>query len=507
MWARGSFLTVSLVLGAYGKKVLFLMSSKTILSIISILLLLSAFVWKIGIHPVEAQLGTMIVPDDYTKIQWAIGNATAGDTIFIRRGTYYEHLNIGETLTLVGESKEGTVIDGNKTGTTIKVTANNVVISGFTIQNGGSQPGPSYAGVWISGAYANLIGNHIKTSSIGIYVNSFGCNIARNSLTNNGHGISIHSSSEISVEANNFSANTFAISLVASSYDNIIFDNIVIESQVGGHGIFISESHNNTICKNNLANNYHGMWFSNSLDNKIWNNTIIDNELLGIELASSSNNVFYHNNIMSNPTSVRVDTGTSNQSICLWDDGYHSGGNYWHDYTNVDEKSGPAQKELGDDGIWDNPYNIDENNQDKYPSVKPYGKIPGLVVDNTKPNADAGLDQAVNTGIPTTFNASKSIDNIGIIGYFWDFGDGINGTSIITTHVFDNDGTYTVTLTVKDAAGNSETDMVVITVISKEAPSLWVVAFLIVSGLAVVAMLFWKYRAQNKKKKKLRKTR
>jgi len=49
------------------------------------------------------------------------------------------------------------------------------------------------------------------------------------------------------------------------------------------------------------------------------------------------------------------------------------------------------------------------------------------------------------------FNASDSYDTDGaIVSYFWDFGDGSNGTSVITTHNYTSIGTYNVTLTVTD---------------------------------------------------------
>jgi nitrous oxidase accessory protein NosD len=55
-----------------------------------------------------------------------------------------------------------------------------------------------------------------------------------------------------------------------------------------------------------------------------------------------------------------------------WDDGYPSGGNYWSNYTGIDEYSGPSQNETGSDGIGDTPYVIDENNTDRYPLMAPF---------------------------------------------------------------------------------------------------------------------------------------
>ena len=52
------------------------------------------------------------------------------------------------------------------------------------------------------------------------------------------------------------------------------------------------------------------------------------------------------------------------------------------------------------------------------------------------------------------FDASSSFDNDGnIVDYAWDFGDGNTTTGITTSHIFEEVGTYTVTLTVTDNEG------------------------------------------------------
>ena len=63
------------------------------------------------------------------------------------------------------------------------------------------------------------------------------------------------------------------------------------------------------------------------------------------------------------------------------------------------------------------------------------------------------------TGETITFNASASYDtspfgNVTIVSYEWDFGDGTMSTGMISTHVYGEPGTYSVTLTVTDNNGN-----------------------------------------------------
>ena len=55
-----------------------------------------------------------------------------------------------------------------------------------------------------------------------------------------------------------------------------------------------------------------------------------------------------------------------------WHNGYPSGGNYWDDYTGVDNFKGPNQILPGSDGIGDTPYAIPFGNEDRYPLMKPW---------------------------------------------------------------------------------------------------------------------------------------
>ena len=78
---------------------------------------------------------------------------------------------------------------------------------------------------------------------------------------------------------------------------------------------------------------------------------------------------------------------------------------------------------------------------------------------NPVANASAGepYHGIINTEI--IFNGSQSYDLDGtIIHWLWDFGDLTNGTGEITNHTYTNAGIYTVTLTVTDNNGATNTD-------------------------------------------------
>ncbi len=134
-------------------------------------------------------------------------------------------------------------------------------------------------------------------------------------------------------------------------------------------GILI-DKYSNEISGNTITNHHHGINLSGANNNRIVGNTIEANTH-GIILGSScSGNQFYHNNFIDNETQVLY-MGTGSNT---WDDGYPSGGNYWSDF---DEPSEGAY-DNNDDGIVDDPYEIDENNEDRYPLMRPWVK-PGQV--------------------------------------------------------------------------------------------------------------------------------
>jgi len=76
--------------------------------------------------------------------------------------------------------------------------------------------------------------------------------------------------------------------------------------------------------------------------------------------------------------------------------------------------------------------------------------------------------ETVYAGEIITFNASNSYDSDGtLVSYFWDFGDGKNGTSNVINHVYADDGIYTVTLKVTDDDGGTDSSSATKTVLNR----------------------------------------
>jgi PKD repeat protein len=99
------------------------------------------------------------------------------------------------------------------------------------------------------------------------------------------------------------------------------------------------------------------------------------------------------------------------------------------------------------------------------PATGTYGVI---VTDNDAPIAEAGDNKTGKVGEVVNFDGSVSTDNIGVTSSTWDFdtSDGIqvDASGVMASHVYEAAGSYMVTLTATDAAGNFEHDTLVVTV-------------------------------------------
>ena len=199
-----------------------------------------------------------------TPIPHAIDNATAGDTICVKDGTYTESVNRNKRLTIRSENGSASTIvnASNPNDHVFDVTANWVNISGFTVQNATYGAWPVYK----AGLY---LGNGVEH-----------CNISDNNATNNYFGIWLNQSN------NNANLNNYGIALHSSSNYNTLTSNTANYNQQ--HGLYAAsdstnnEINSNTFCNNNQSGgNYYDIYDadSNSGDNNTcdttynWNDT------------------------------------------------------------------------------------------------------------------------------------------------------------------------------------------------------------------------------------------
>ena len=76
---------------------------------------------------------------------------------------------------------------------------------------------------------------------------------------------------------------------------------------------------------------------------------------------------------------------------------------------------------------------------------------------NYPPVFSVGDTVTFNASISTCNWNSTSEEDIPIVSYEWDFGDGSTGEGETVTHSYTEQGTYDVTLTITDAEGDNDT--------------------------------------------------
>jgi parallel beta-helix repeat protein len=381
------------------------------------------------------------VPSDYLTIQSAINAANGGDTVFVTSGTYYENLVVNKTISLVGEDKTNTIIDGSLNGNVVNITASNVKVTGFTIRRSGTDT--DYSGIWISGpSSGNIITNNILTENYnGIYLlsNSANNTISENIVNGNAYnGIYLSTSSNNTIMGNLAAYSSRGIELYYSSDNNNLEENNII---MNGEGLRIDYSSSNRINQNQIGQNAYGILMFYSTNNNIVENSITGNNQSGIYIWSeTSGNEFYHNK-MDNPNQVH-----NLGSLNVWDNGYPSGGNYWSDYIDIDDNKGPYQNITGSDGVWDNPYIIDSNNTDLYPLAFPYETQPPTVTILSPENRT----YAVNASIVLTFTVGEFAS---WMGYSENGQANVTVTGNITLPVM-SDGLHYIVVYANDTFGN-----------------------------------------------------
>ena len=223
----------------------------------------------------------------------------------------------------------------------------------------------------------------------------------QNNGTLNSTGITLFERSNVTIKNIKIEAFTTGITFW-NSVNNTILANNITNNNIGITLQALSNSNN--IHENRIKNNNNiGIYVFNSSNNTILRNTIENNAKYGLFLIySSSNNIIYHNKFINNNIQVyaydSVDIWDQNippHSINNWNNSYPSGGNYWSDYTYIDNYSGPHQNLPGNDEIWDYPYVIDPLNQDEYPI------IPEFPTNPTPTPPPTAIPTPTPTSIPT----------------------------------------------------------------------------------------------------------
>jgi nitrous oxidase accessory protein len=364
-----------------------------------LLVILLAVSSLLTVFPVAAETQTLVVPDQYSTISAALQDASDGDTVFVKKGTYPEQtLQITKSVSLVGEEKNGTVIDFNpplieKTlyhnkimvpDTPIKINANAVSIQSFTLNMSYDKYGLS-RGISAWGDGISIIDNSVVNS---VYLEGSHGGTSKNSIdgtlevvgskqtiTNNtiNDNLKIHGSSNV-ISGNVVGHGYYFSGIALSGSSNTVIENICSE-------VTLEHSDSNILSNNSLARLVVGYNGRNSSDNEITKNRIVGTGNIndGIILSAATNNTLsaniicncknglvlggngvtatensvFLNNFFNNSQHVLCSSG-SNYTVNHFDDGVR--GNYYDDYTGSDEN---------DDGVGDSPYTNQETRWDE----------------------------------------------------------------------------------------------------------------------------------------------
>lgn len=508
--------------------------------------------------PAKAEDRTIIIPDNYPTIQAAIGNASDGDRVYVRAGTYYENVVVDKSISLIGEGPERTIIAGEGL-VGVLVRHDGVVLTGFkivmhsvvryyygvhllSVKNCSvfnNRIENAFYGMWLYDAFYNSVFNNVITGNQnGVNIEASHNNtLAKNTITrNNDWGIFNTGSNNNNIVGNYFSANGDAISLngysETTSENNLIIGNtltqntyrgIAVESashnniignsitetgteETHGEGILIAAGSYNLIKDNIIAFNEIGIHLEASF-NTITQNMVENNRESAItnwyRIPVPTDNKIYGNNFINNYINF------SNLASNAWDNG--SKGNYWSYYQGMDGNG---------DGIGDTPYVINSAFIDHYPlmttinvvitpvdlsswvTVPPVSSFPGVdknppTIAITSPNNETF--STGNLSLAFTVDEQSSW-----MGYSLDAQDNITVTGNTTILNLPN-GYHNITLYAMDEAGNtgaSETINFTIAIPAQEPepfPTISMVAVFAVSIAAVAAAGLLLYRRKRKR--------
>ena len=343
-----------------------------------------------------ASADTIYVPDDRARIQWAVDNASIGDTIIVRDGTYHENVDVSKQLTIRSEHGVAStaVQAANSSDHVFDVDKDYTNISGFHVTGATDS-----AGIFLDWAnYCNISDNYASDNKygIGLWCSNYNTFVNNSANSNTWYGFDLLNSNHNTLQNNTAKLNAgnkkscgicVYHNLGLADHNTIV--NNTVDSNGGYGGISLYNANNSYIAGNTIDSNTYGIYVrswhglmqtspGSSDNNIIKDNNIINNNIAGVVMASltaygvehrTESNTIY-NNYFANIDNIYFagpvygntwnTTNTTGVNIV---DGPFIGGNYWGDYGGDDADG---------DGFGEAPHNIaDGSNQDYLPLVAP----------------------------------------------------------------------------------------------------------------------------------------
>jgi parallel beta-helix repeat protein len=375
------------------------MKKREILKVFTLTIILFSAVWTLNIQT-SYGAKTLVVPQDYPTIIEAVSHASPGDIVMVQKGIYRENVIINKSISLLGEDAKSTLIIGSGGGdhglAGITMTADNVKVSGFTIESLNYTSSTLYAtGINIQGDHCTITGNIIQNNYLGIFcsIQSY-TEITENIISNNfKDGMRLYGGSLNEISDNNITGNAGS-GIAIAGYSNTILRN-KLENNLRGIGLGSTYS---VLSGNTIESNIESGIYLAGSENTISSNALSNNKwgiYITPQLAASHANHIYHNNL----NNVFNAFDNSSTTVENWDNGPKSGGNYWSDYISRYQNA----TEIDNSGIGNTPYLIWADNIDNYPLLTPF--------DITN-QADTPLAVPPATAGPNSIVASWSFDKV-----------------------------------------------------------------------------------------------
>jgi parallel beta-helix repeat protein len=254
----------------------------------------------------------------YKTISAAVSAASSGDTVKVNPGTYAEEVQVGKSISLIGEDRDTTIIDAKGLSNGIYIDGFDnpglaeVVVTGFTVQHA------NFEGILVQNTSSVTVwGNTVSDNDASLQISSSTCPGQPAFETNEGddcgEGIHLMGVDHSTIEGNLVERNSGGILIsdeTAVNHDNAITHNIVRDNAydcgitLASHGAYVKSGtaplafgiYHNTVSENESIHNGFGAGGGAgvglfapgpgnvNVENSIVHNKLIDNDMPGVTI-------------------------------------------------------------------------------------------------------------------------------------------------------------------------------------------------------------------------------
>ena len=317
----------------------------------------------------------VITGNNFTHNYWAITLYDGSGNNIISRNYLYD---TSESCINVRESPETIIcrnyVNSGTAGIYVDTNSDNTTVSENFLVNIRRLWGTIYI---INSKNVITENNYLVNNSGGIYLDhAANIFLSNNTMQNNQYGLGIngdelyhfvhvidHSNKingkpiyyfvnekELTINPSHFSE--IGSLIIVNSTDIKIKD---LQISNNWQGLLLAYTENSEVANVTVSRNNYGIYLHGSSNNTFVGNNMLNNTY-GMRLQSNSIDTIYKNNFINNTSQVSCFSQGS-----IWDNGAE--GNFWSDYDGEDSNQ---------DGIYDEPYMINTENQDSFPLVSPF---------------------------------------------------------------------------------------------------------------------------------------